>query len=366
MGGRRPTLPQAELAAMLKADNFRDNEYLHALQRTEPVYQTLFELVDLCRKQTHFRNFENASRPPQTFAELEQVLLKIYSGNATSVEARQILTGLQTSPSFYQLLLVKLEALTPHVAWEESKTLEGITIKAPEEVLTLVRRVIDQENKRESVGERAWRTLAEVTADAAQVGTQAWKFITHTRVLAVGLPLLLIATLTVITIENNRLRPIFASAPSDTRSPSLEANSFRKKFKMAMSEYALREYQNALSALTKMQPSAVDLHNNLKTQEQETLLRDYYFYTGASHFVLSQSGHNREEHTKLALNWLSRADSLVQARRMPNSDRETFFLGQAYGFSGQYDEAMIELQKIDTNSSFYRYSKKFREKWFNQ
>lgn len=376
MGGRRPTLPPAELAAILKADNFRDNEFLHALQRTEPVYQTLFELVDVCRKQTRLRSFEDEPRPPQTLAELEPVLLKIYSGKATANEAGQILLGLQTSPNFYHLLLVKLEALTPHVAWEEAKTLEGITMKSSDEVLTIVRTAMTRDEKLESVGEKAWRKLGEIAAETAHAGAHAWEVVTHTRAIAVGLPLLLIAILTVFQISDLGKETIPVPLPggglrgSEVMNESdKEYNQFRDTFLVAMSDYVIGDYANTLKKFESNESKAKLLYLKRENGNYAALLRDYYFYRGVSHLLLSQpkSFFSRQprRHAEAAVSWLMRADTLAQADTTGSRYRETYYLGMAYGNNKQKQQAVAELQKIPHSNPYYGDSDEKIKTWSN-
>ncbi len=377
MGGRRPTLPHAELAAVIKANNVRDDYFLSELQQQEPVYQTLFELIALCRKRTPHKNPEAGSAPPQTFDALEQVLLKLYAGTATPDEAGQILSGLRTSPSFYRRLLAKLEALTPHVAWEEMKTLEGVSIKSEEEVLQLVRGAVDQIEAKESAGEQAWRAMSNVTRETFHASVQVLDFITGHRMVAVGLPLVLIASFTLFQFGLSS--PYEKSAPypppSNLRgSLTFQAKDsgyyqFKDSFAQAMSDYVLRDYTNTLKKLESLQPRAESLHSNLADENYASLLRDYYFYTGVSHLALSRKksffSKKPGQHAELAVRWLARADSLAQAGGKPGSDRETYFLGLAYGFNGQKGQAASELKKIRSNSSFHQQSLVRIKEWSN-
>jgi hypothetical protein len=63
----------------------------------------------------------------------------------------------------------------------------------------------------------------------------------------------------------------------------------------------------------------------------------------------------KEQHQESALQFLARADSLARAHRMSGSDRETYFLGLAYGFAGRRAEAVAQLNKIPSNSIYYKH-----------
>jgi hypothetical protein len=375
MGGRRPTLQHAELAAKLKAGNVRDDFVLSELQRQEPVYQTLFELIGLCRKQALGASPKARSAPPQTFAALEQLLLKVYAGSATPEEAGQILSGLQTSPGFYRRLLAKLEALTPHVAWEEAQTLEGIRLKSDEEVLRIVRNAVDRIEIKESAGENAWRTLANAAKETFRASVEALDFITSNRAVAVGLPLVLIALVTIL--QFGRSSPYDEATPypapsgfrGATASPAREPaySAFKDAFSRAMGDYVLRDYDKTLARLDTLQAQEKILRSNLTDENHASLLRDYYFYTGVSHLALSQRksffSDKPEQHAAQAVTWLERANALAQAGPSSADDHETYFLGLAYGFNGQKDRAVNELGKILPNSSFYQQSLARIKEW---
>ncbi|MEK7729331.1 MAG: hypothetical protein AAB354_13035 [candidate division KSB1 bacterium] len=378
MGGRRPTLPHAEVAALINGHRERDEYVLSALQQEEPVYQTLFELIALCQKQAHRTRPEpRHDNAPQTFFGIEQLLLRIYAGNATSEEAAQLLGGLQNSPIFYRRLLTKLEALTPELVWEEAEALEGITIKSDEEVLALVRMASDPVEPREPWGARTWQALAAVMLGVLHASAQVMDFLLGHRAIAVGLPLLLIASLTVFQIGFGA-DDFTERTPYDYQGPILRGSSysdaadlqfidFSDTFLSAITDYLLRDYSTALQKFESLEPQAAALHSNLKHEKYASLLRDYYFYAGLSHFALSHKksffrGENRA-HAAQAVMWLARADSLAQGRDFP--ERETYFLGLAYDCNNQRAQAISELKKIPAHSEFYAESGARIKEWSN-
>ena len=366
MGGRRPTLPHAEIAALIQGHRVRDEFSLNALQQEEPVYQTLFELITLCRKHHPRMRPEPAhDNIPQTFFGIEQLLLRIYAGNATGEEATQMLNGLQKSPIFYRRLLTKLEALAPTAAWEETEAFAGVKMKSDEEVLALVREISQPAASQPSFGAWLWQAAVAFFVGVFQAAAQALDFLVGHRAIAVGVPLLLIAAFTLTKLQDEPFVPLLPSPPTSLRAALPETNAFRRDFKEAMSDYALKNYTKALITLESLQPVAATLYKHIDSTSHATLLRDYYFYSGISHFALSLEAQNQNEHAEQGIAWLMRADSLVQAQQMANSDREIFFLGQAYGFNGEYEKAKELLQRIESESSYFDYQKKLSSKWFN-
>lgn len=377
MGGRRPTLPHAELAAFINAPNFRDDYSLEELQQAEPVYQALFELIAFCRKQKPQMD-DATPPPPQNFETLDWLLMRIYAGAAKPLEAGQLLQGLASSPAFYRRVLVKLEALAPQLAWEEAQALEGITMKSDEEVLDLVRGAAEIPGPRVSLGERAWQAVSAVALGAAHATLQAVDFITGHRALAYGLPLALIASFTVFEIG-------FAPGPyrhqvphdpaSSLRGPSrsqveeAQFYDFKAVFGVAMSDYLLHDYSHALDTLAGLQTLAQAFSSKIGNEEYAALLRDYYFYTGVSHFALAHEKSlfrkTPEQHAAQAVHWLNQAATLTRARSLPESDREIYFLGLALGRNHQKERAVSELRKILPGSAFHQECLTRIKEWSN-
>ncbi len=403
MGGRHPALPHAELAAHIRNKRVAaPNPRIAKLQREEPAYQTLFDLIALCQTQQPSQRPAPPQEYPQTFFELEELLSRVYSGAATAEESGQILSGLLASPVFYQRVLAKLETLAPQAAWEEAEALEGIAIKSDAEIMEIMTQttpspIADRQRQpnpvrlwiddfvegvhritaREPAGALVWQMPATFIAGTVQAVAQALDFITGHRVLAFGAPLALFAFM---FFFNEKTEHDFYTyddrAPYDydsgTRGPSEPAAAdsllidFKGRFKLAMSDYMLRDYPRALQILEGLQPNIAALSSHTSNENFAALMRDYYFYTGVSHFAWSRSKRfkqNREHHAEQAVYWLARADSLTQAGPMPQSEREAFFLGLAYGFAEQKDKALAVLRKIPSTSFFYQQSIERINEW---
>jgi hypothetical protein len=86
-----------------------------------------------------------------------------------------------------------------------------------------------------------------------------------------------------------------------------------------------------------------------------------------SHLALSVdpklTPEDRVKQQQAAIQRLGRAETLVRERRLENSDRETYFLGLAYGLGGRQDSAVAQLEQIESGSRFYKDSVKLIHKW---
>ncbi|NUO83711.1 hypothetical protein HUU05_26850, partial [candidate division KSB1 bacterium] len=156
-------------------------------------------------------------------------------------------------------------------------------------------------------------------------------------------------------------------SPSTTQAASLA--TFQHEFGIAMSDYMLRRYRNAQTTLEKIAPVLSDLQKDLPEKEYAGLLSEYLFYGGVSQLALARSKHaelsdsQRVQHLEQAVVLLSRADSLAQKHHLPEAEREAYFLGIAYGFSGKHREAVEQLRQVPSTSAYYSYSTKLIARW---
>jgi len=148
--------------------------------------------------------------------------------------------------------------------------------------------------------------------------------------------------------------------------------TFVTQFKLGMSDYMVRDYESAISTFQNLESVALMLQARSEKERFFPWIRDFYFYLGVSNFALSRSQQRdlqdefRAQHTDQAIRWLALADSLATARHLEGSDRESYFLGLAYGFGGRQDLAVSELRRIAPTSSFYKESIDLIHKWFKE
>lgn len=145
--------------------------------------------------------------------------------------------------------------------------------------------------------------------------------------------------------------------------------SFVSQFKLGMSNYLTRDYQNAIASFASQKSEAAELQARLPDENVAPWLRDYYFYQGVSHLALLRSKRLdldqtvRARHAEGAIQSLQQADALARNNNLEGNDREKYFLGLAYGFAGLRDSAAVQLRMIKTGSSFYDDSVKLIQEW---
>jgi hypothetical protein len=144
---------------------------------------------------------------------------------------------------------------------------------------------------------------------------------------------------------------------------------FLTQFRLGLADYLIRDYAAAVTTFQSSAPTAQALQSQPDHEKILPWLRDFYFYLGVSHFALSRSrvgdlsSEVKQQHAAESIRWLALADSLVAVRNLESSDRESYFLGLAYGFGGRRDLAVAQLRKIAPVSRFYEDSAKLINEW---
>ncbi len=371
----RPPLPHDQIVAYLRGKSDKGtNLQISQLRKDNPAYQALFDLIDEFKAQANLDDKVEASNIPATFSAVEELLLRLYSGAAGGETTRQFIGGLLQSPVFYQRLWAKLAAIDPHTAPEE--------VLNPEQMLTedkILAHIKKAAKPRVPFSELVSRFVPDLIKAAEPV----FVFLRRNPSFVYVLPLLLVGTIGILQIASrNNFDKIYAydtavpvPPPSGLRGPTDYSQvdsifySFESRFQLAMSDYMRRDYQATITALEDLAPFARMLQTSPERADFLPPLREYYFYLGVSHFALSRSRKfifapgEKERHQEQAIQFLARADSLVQAQRMSANDREIFFLGLAHGFAGRQAEAVAQLNKIPANSSYYEKIAKPIAKW---
>jgi len=371
----RPPLSHDQIVAYLRGKSDKGtNLQILQLRKADPTYQALFDLIDEFKAQANLDDRIEAGNIPATFSAVEELLLRLYSGAAGGETTRQFIGGLIQSPVFYQRLWVKLGAIDPHTTPKE--------VLAPAQMLSeneILARIKQAANPRAPFS----KIIPRFVADLIEAAKSALVFLRRIPSYAYVLPLALIGTIGILQIANrNNLNKIYGydarvpvPPPSGLRGPSDYSQvdsvfySLASHFQLAMSDYMRRDYPTTIMTLENLAPLAQTLQASSDNTKFLSPLREYYFYLGVSHFALSRSQEvkfargEKERHQEKAIQFLARADSLVQAQRMSANDRETFFLGLAYGFAERRAEAVAQLNKIAANSIYYKAIAKLIGEW---
>lgn len=151
--------------------------------------------------------------------------------------------------------------------------------------------------------------------------------------------------------------------------PESPAETFVKQFQFAIRDYSLHEYEKAIIRLAAMAPLAMTLQSDAKDNDDLQLLRDFNFVLGASHVALSRSKQTNVSqeagirHNGKAIEYLKQALALVEQNGLDDANRENYFLGLAYGFGGQNEQAIEYLRMVQPESVHYENSTKLIESW---
>lgn len=150
---------------------------------------------------------------------------------------------------------------------------------------------------------------------------------------------------------------------------TLELDKFKNRFLEAMLEYKDRNYRRAIEMLEPLNGTANTILKNATEQKVLSLMRDYYFYFGVSHFALAQSKVRdlseeiKRNHLAEAVKLLSVSEKIANTRQLDLPGRDTFFLSLAYGLIGRHSTAVTGLKNIQPASQYYKESLQLIHKW---
>jgi hypothetical protein len=160
-------------------------------------------------------------------------------------------------------------------------------------------------------------------------------------------------------------------APSGVREDDLRLEKFYDRFLAAMAEYKNLNYVRAVELLAILQPQAQLFLAPAVNDTVLSTVRDFYFYFGASHLALARSHRipleetDRQRHLEAAVALLSQSLELAQIHRLPEVDRERYFLGLAHGFIDNVEQAALQFKRLTPKSQYYETSQKLLKRWSN-
>ena len=383
--GNFNTLPHEQVVAYVRGENTQEIR-TRMLERNgnNTAYVLLFDLIDRFRRRIRVRERPPATPLPESFAAVEEMLLRFFSGEARDEEAQQLFDGLIASPHFYQRLLAKLTLIAPPQALDDVPAMARIHIRTEDELFEQIKTgaTID----REPVPERRSHSTSPVWEKLRKWGeaiTRAPKYAFAVPLVIVGVLMLYMQVAknknidALYVYDQEMPYPYIGGLRSGSQLPEEKSHyyPFISNFKLGMSDYVGHDYRQVIQTFKKIEPAAQRLMQELQTNRQadEKLLRelrDYYFYLGLSHLAVARTRikppnpAEKTRHLQAATQYLARADSLARSHpAAEENDRETYFLGLAYGFGGKLDSARVWLKRIDSNSSFYQKSAPLLKAW---
>ncbi|MFQ5649322.1 MAG: hypothetical protein ACE5IY_05215 [bacterium] len=354
---------------------------IQTIKQEDKSYEFLFDLLDTLRSKATLKKQITDTTPLSiTFSQLDDLLVAIFAGQATRQQAQQFIDALMFTPIFYERLLVRLPAVTPALAMVEVAEMAQVAIQSDEAIL---RERISR--KRDSSEQRS-RLVPVATPLRRRLGEWLDWVVGHPGY-AVGsaLAVVFIAVLLTPTVLQLLKDPyaayvydqripypysaIIFRSPSGSPQEESDHQTLETQFRAAMGDYLSRKYERALLRLERLLPLVDNLLAQTPEREALAIFRDYYFYLGVSHFALSRSRERDltkegvRQHNRAAIRYLARAQTLASESDPDSMDRETFFLGLAYGFGQQKEKAAEQLRIIPESSSHYEKSVSLIREW---
>lgn len=136
----------------------------------------------------------------------------------------------------------------------------------------------------------------------------------------------------------------------------------QREIERSMGAYQAPDYPLMLQNMARLEATAAQLRGQLSEGDTVAamVLRDYEFYYGVSRLARARTQRadlpqqQRERLLQEAVGNLSGAMDLATAYGISDTDRESYFLGIAYGFSGQIPRAVDAMEAVadTTNPQF--------------
>ncbi len=346
-----------------------DRTRIQTLRASDPGAELFLNIIDESRHQATIGSHASSKQTISiNFTQMDELLLRIFSGNATSEDSQRFIDALLFAPVFYQRLLAKLPLVTPGLVMAETPEMAGIEMLPDEQILS--ERIV---KKRPSNGESG--ALALVAADLKDGVVEWWSWlVAHPAIATAGAAILVMIVLMPAAVNmfgadpfakyvyDDKIpyeyRAVIFRTPSEENGPVSDFKKFHRQFQMAMGDYMVRHYEQAIVRLENLLPLVRRLTAEGNSPEAAQNFRDYYFYLGVSHLAMARSRNSemtsetRETHGHRAVEHLVQGRTFAERMQLNQLDRETYFLGVAYGFTGQNELGEQELSRIDTESEF--------------
>ena len=362
--------------------------YISESKKADPVYHLFFELIDELKSHATIKEHQKARTGVRlTFSMIENMLMRILAGDIQPAEAQQIINELIGSPLFYQRLLAKMASATPEIALENVPEIEQVQIKLDDELLEIIENETRREKEKIPSVKAKIKRLLRLFPDISkslqrpfEIPQRLPRFAYVVPVIIVGIFLTFITYDKIIKKDDFQYYVYDDKVPCEYNMSSLRNaedilkddplfRSFVNQFKLGMSNYVVRDYSNAIHNFQILQSYASELLSKSPSEIVLPWIRDLYFYLGVSYLAISRSKlldlkhEDRKRQSIHAIQSLALADSLVTVHRLQTYDRESYFLGLAYGFGGYKDSAIARLGKIKRESQFYNDSNKLIGLW---
>lgn len=321
---------------------------------------------------------ENKSHPQRS--DLHEKISRIYDSSLTKQEAADFLHHISSCSQCFEYVGFVLEdSLTP-VPEEIEKQIDSLTnVSLADMVLS---EVPPQESLFKKILSNIKKSVEKIKEAILPPYSQpqpgsVWAIRTGmpiTLVAAIALAIFLLPTEPSAFVYDDD--PPFPYSRSGFRGTSVPIGQdpnyikFHNSFSSAAIVYMELDYENYIRRMANLEPIALDLKTKPLKKEQLDEIRDFYFYYGVAHFALSRSEihdprneQHKAEHSENAILNLKEAQSVAAANGLAQLDRDTYFLGLAYGFGGQRENAVSQLQQIERGNHRFEEAVKLIEEW---
>lgn len=363
-------------------DKVETIENIRSLREQDASLNSLFEIIEEMEYRAKMENELPSEMPaPKSFDEIEDLLIKVFSGDYQDDEAQKFISGMVLSPLFYQRALLKLRQLAMVTASEDVPEMANVQIKSNQEILEsfiLTAHAQDEEmapsRKERNILESFLEKLQNLLFPANALPKYALAFAT---VIFLGIMIpnissnlgrqnLLENYLISVNYDGSALR-----AGSTIADGSAEQQNFLSNFELAMGDFVTGDYLNAIQSFKALEPAAGGVRSVSRENNLLSLLRNYYFYYGYSHLALAKPGlidfkeTNEKEHLQEATRLFLNANSIAEKHNLDNLQRENYFIALATGLSGNKESAVQMLRQIHKGSGYFKDAERLIQEWAN-
>jgi len=349
-------------------------EKIEKLQNDNPTLTQLITIIDELKQKSKPDIKDTTGDIPESFSEIESIILEIQSGNSDESFAQNFLRWLAQSPTFFEKLITKLDQVSMMQVESDLPELQEVAFKTDDELLEQAG-ILTKKSKREKF------SLFELINNLID-NIKSWFQVKPK--LAYSLSTAVITFLIIVIAFNppEQQDPFESYRYADKVPYEYDISSFRgqtvdlgidqtletfkNNFKLGISDYMLCDYENAIKTWEALKPTADGLENISPNDNSIPWIREYYFYLGISYLALGSNHDFKLSKRKINLNksidYLLYSMRIVTKYNLKKIDRENYFIGIAYGLNGNLDLAIIYLKAIDSSSKHYKKSKSLLDK----
>lgn len=329
--------------------------------KNEGLWGDLFDLIDAYKRGRRFRQKKYLKSTGSIFDEANDLISDFLSGNL-SKSSRKKFTYLLVHSQVFRDILFKYVA-EPGGRTDLDQELAELNILSDKTILERLKRQLFNKKSRGHGANGFVRKEKTVNV---------LRFLSPAKPAFYVFSTLIITVLAIFTLLNksglnecdafcqyfdetqppypidSRLRGINAK---DVSPGKMISQTLRNEFEKTMGQYMDQNYDDAIDLFREMEPRIVRINASNCTLKEKEFLQDFYFYYAAAQLAaLNEKKGGKNAHPEVidsAFANLRRAEKLTVAQ--DNRDRETFFLGLAYGMAGDITAAQRQLALVQTD-----------------